>query len=68
MDVTAAGPALVAAAITVAASGIGVYGWQAATVAASACLLMRLLGVHLSLNAPKPPGAARSHPDSSEQE
>ena len=61
-------PALVAAAITVAASSIGVYGWQAATVAAAACLLIRLVGVHLSLNAPKPPGAARSHPDSPEQE
>ena len=61
-------PALVAATITVVASSIGVYSWQAATVAATACFLIRLLGVHLRLNAPKPPGAARSHPDSPEQE
>jgi uncharacterized membrane protein YeiH len=61
-------PALVAAAITVAARSIGVYGWRAATVAAAACLLIRLLGVYLSLNAPEPPGAARSHLDSPEQE
>jgi uncharacterized membrane protein YeiH len=61
-------PALVAAVITVAASSIGVYSWQAATVAAAACFLIRVVGVHLSLNAPEPPGAARSHPDSPEQE
>jgi uncharacterized membrane protein YeiH len=61
-------PALVAAAITVAASSIGVYGWQAATVAATACFLIRILGVHFSVNAPEPPGTARIHPDLPEQE
>jgi uncharacterized membrane protein YeiH len=59
-------PALVAAAITVVASSVGVYSWQAATVAATACFLIRILGVHFSLNAPKPPRAARRHPDSPE--
>jgi uncharacterized membrane protein YeiH len=61
-------PALVAAAITVAAISLGVYGWQAAIVAATACFLIRILGVYLSLNAPEPPGAARIHPDSPDQE
>jgi uncharacterized membrane protein YeiH len=61
-------PALVAATITVVTSRIGVYSWRAALVAAAACLLIRLLGVHFSLNAPEPPGAARRHPDPPEQE
>jgi uncharacterized membrane protein YeiH len=61
-------PALVAATITVVTSRIGVYGWQAALVAAAACLLIRLLGVHFSLNAPEPPGAAPRQPDPPEQE
>jgi uncharacterized membrane protein YeiH len=56
-------PALVGAAITVAATLLGVYGLAAATIAAAACLLIRLLGVHFSLHAPKPPGA-ESDPDS----
>ena len=49
-------PALVAATITVVTSRLGVYSWQAALVAAAACFLIRLLGVHFSLNAPEPPG------------
>jgi uncharacterized membrane protein YeiH len=48
-------PALVGAAITVLASHIGVYGLAAALVAASACFLIRLLGVYFDLNAPEPP-------------
>jgi uncharacterized membrane protein YeiH len=60
-------PAFVAAAITVAATLLGVYGLAAATIAAAACLLIRLLGVHFSLHAPKPPGMPID-PDSSEQE
>jgi uncharacterized membrane protein YeiH len=48
-------PALVGAAITVAATLLGVYGLPAAILAAAACLLIRLLGVHFSLHAPKPP-------------
>ena len=35
-------PALVAAAITVVASRLGVYGWQDALVAAAACFLTPL--------------------------
>jgi hypothetical protein len=36
--------------------------------AAAACFLIRLLGLHFSINAPEPPGATRSYPDSPEQE
>jgi uncharacterized membrane protein YeiH len=60
-------PAFVGAAITVAATLLGVYGLPAATTAAAACLLIRLLGVHFSLHAPKPPGTP-SDPDSLDQE
>jgi uncharacterized membrane protein YeiH len=60
-------PALVGATITVAATLLGVYGLPAATVAASACLLIRLLGVHFRLNAPRPP-EAQSLPESPDQE
>ena len=49
-------PALVAATITVVASRLGVFSWPAALVAAAACFLIRLLGVHFSLHAPEPPG------------
>ena len=59
-------PALVAATITVVAIRLGVYGWQAALVAAAACFLIRMLGVHFRLNAPKPPRTARR--DSPEQD
>jgi Predicted membrane protein len=50
-------PALVGAAITVACILTGVYGLPAALAAAAACFLIRLLGVHFNLNAPRPPGA-----------
>jgi uncharacterized membrane protein YeiH len=60
-------PALVGATITVAATLLGVYGLPAATVAAAACLLIRLLGVHFRLNAPRPP-EAHSVPESPDQE
>jgi uncharacterized membrane protein YeiH len=56
-------PALIGAAITVAAALLGVYGLPAAIIAAAACLLIRLLGVHFRLHAPKPPGP-RGDPDS----
>jgi uncharacterized membrane protein YeiH len=56
-------PALVGAAITVAAALLGIYGLPAATLAAAACLLIRLLGVHFRLNAPKARGA-QGDPDS----
>jgi uncharacterized membrane protein YeiH len=60
-------PALVGAMITVAAALLGVYGLLAAAIAATACLLIRLLGVGFRLHAPKPPGARRG-PDSPHQE
>jgi uncharacterized membrane protein YeiH len=49
-------PALVGAGITVAAILIGFYGLPAAIAAAVACFLIRLVGVHFKLNAPRPPG------------
>jgi uncharacterized membrane protein YeiH len=60
-------PAFVGATITVAATLLGVYGLPAAIIAAAACLLIRLLGVHFRLNAPKPPGMPID-PDSPAQE
>ena len=50
-------PALIGAAITVAATGAGVYGLVAAVAAATACFLVRLLGIVFNLNAPRPPRA-----------
>ncbi|MGP4021917.1 trimeric intracellular cation channel family protein [Actinomadura sp. 3N407] len=49
-------PALVAAGITVVAIQTGVYGLPAALGAAAVCFAIRMLGVHLELNAPRPPG------------
>ncbi|MCT2581833.1 trimeric intracellular cation channel family protein [Actinophytocola gossypii] len=49
-------PALVAAALTVAAIHLGIYGLPAALVAAAICFAIRMLGVVLKLNAPRPPG------------
>jgi uncharacterized membrane protein YeiH len=49
-------PALIAAAITVAAIGMGVYGLSAALAAAAVCFVIRMLGVHFGLNAPGPRG------------
>ncbi len=48
-------PALIGAGITVAASGLGVHRLPAVLAAAGACFLIRMLGVHFSLNAPHPP-------------
>jgi uncharacterized membrane protein YeiH len=50
-------PALIGAAITVAATRAGLYGVVAAVVAAAACFLVRLLGIVFNLNAPRPPRA-----------
>jgi uncharacterized membrane protein YeiH len=50
-------PALVAAALTVAAVRLGIYGLPAALAAAAVCFAVRMLGVALNLNAPRPPGA-----------
>ena len=49
-------PALIAAAITVGAIKIGVYGLPAAVVAAALCFIIRMLGVRFGLNAPRPLG------------
>lgn len=59
-------PALVAAAITVAAIHMHVYGLVAALGAAAMCFVIRMLGVRFGLNAPRPPGAGKDSdsPDS----
>lgn len=51
-------PALLGAAITVAAVRAGFYGVPAALGAAAVCFLIRMLGVRYDLNAPRPPGAS----------
>jgi uncharacterized membrane protein YeiH len=51
-------PALVAAAITVAAIHTGVYGLWAALGAAAVCFVIRMVGVWFDLNLPSPPGTA----------
>ena len=53
-------PALIGATITVAATRAGVYGLVAAVAAATACFLVRLLGIVFNLNAPRPPRAGPS--------
>jgi len=50
-------PALIAAALTVAAIHMGIYGLPAALCAAAICFTIRMLGVVFGLNAPRPPGA-----------
>lgn len=52
-------PALVAAAITVAAIRLEIYGLAAALGAAAVCFVIRMLGVRFNLNAPGPLGANR---------
>ena len=52
-------PALIGAAITVAAVSGGVFGPVAAAAAAASCFLVRMVGVRYGLNAPRPPGRAR---------
>ena len=53
-------PALIGAAITVAASRLGLYGLGAALVAATVCFFVRLLGIVFGLDAPRPPRARPS--------
>jgi uncharacterized membrane protein YeiH len=48
-------PALVAAALTVTAMAVGVYGLEAACVAAATCFTIRMLGLRYGLGAPLPP-------------
>jgi uncharacterized membrane protein YeiH len=51
-------PALTAATITVITSEAGVYGLPWAVAAALVCFGIRMVGVRLGLNAPRPPGEA----------
>ena len=53
-------PALIGAAITVAATRLDLYGLVAALVAATVCFLVRLLGIVFGLDAPRPPRARPS--------
>ena len=56
-------PALVGAALVVAATDTGVdqvLGAPAALGAAGVCFLIRMVGLHFGLDAPKPPGAGRA--------
>lgn len=49
-------PAIIGAAITVAALELGLRGLAVALVAAAVCFLIRLVGIRYNLNAPRPPG------------
>lgn len=49
-------PALIGAAVTVAAALLGVWGLVAALLAAGTCFAVRLLGIVFHLNAPRAPG------------
>lgn len=50
-------PALVGAALVVSATSAGVDRLPGALGAATVCFLIRMAGLHLGLEAPKPPGA-----------
>jgi uncharacterized membrane protein YeiH len=50
-------PALIGAAVTVAASRLDLYGLVTAVVAATVCFGVRLLGIVFDLDAPRPPQA-----------
>jgi uncharacterized membrane protein YeiH len=56
-------PALIGAAITVAAIRAGLYGLPAALGAAAVCFVIRMLGVRFGLNAPGPPGRPNDRDD-----
>ncbi len=49
-------PAIIGAAITVAAIELDIRGLAVALVAAAVCFLIRLIGIRYNLNAPRPPG------------
>ncbi len=57
-------PALVGAAVTVGTIEWGLYGLPAALGAASACFLIRMIGLHFDLNAPEPPETSEREPSS----
>jgi uncharacterized membrane protein YeiH len=50
-------PALIGATVIVVASKLGGYGLASALGAAAVCFLVRMVGLHFNLDAPKPPGA-----------
>lgn len=52
-------PALLGAFMVVAADRFGAAGLPAAIVAASACFVVRMVGVRFDINAPGPPGSKR---------
>lgn len=57
-------PALVAALLTVIAVTAGLYGVPAAVIAAAACFVIRMVGLHFGWNAPAPrrPPASQERP------
>ena len=64
-------PALVGAALVVAADIGGVndvLGVPATLGAALVCFLIRMIGLHLSINAPKPPGIGEGSPASADED
>ncbi len=52
-------PAIIGAAVTVAAVSWGVFGPVAAVAAAASCFVLRMVGVRYGLNAPRPPRQGR---------
>jgi uncharacterized membrane protein YeiH len=52
-------PALVGAFLVVGGDRLGVPGAPAALLAAGACFLIRMVGVHYGIDAPGPPGSKR---------
>jgi uncharacterized membrane protein YeiH len=59
-------PALVGAALAVVATATGVdrlLGVPAALGAAGVCFLIRMVGLHFGLDAPRPPGTRDRPPD-----
>jgi uncharacterized membrane protein YeiH len=55
-------PALAGASVMVVAAGLGAADLPAAVVGAGLCFAIRMVGVHLGLDAPVPPGTDRHAP------
>ena len=56
-------PALIGATAIVVASKFGGYGLASALGAAALCFIVRLVGLHFNLDAPKPPAARKQEDD-----
>jgi uncharacterized membrane protein YeiH len=56
-------PALIGAAAIVLASKLGGYGLASALGAAVLCFIVRMVGLHFNLDAPKPPAGLRPEDD-----